>query len=75
MPYDSVPPLKEIYSTNPIFKEDVVIGDRDEEFGLIEVGDDVTPRYPKGGGGYEDVTISKRYRRYYCVYDETSYFY
>ena len=35
------------------------IGDRDEECGLLEVGEDVTPRDPKGVGGYEDVKFSK----------------
>ena len=26
---------------------------------MLKVGDDVTPRDPKGGGGYEDIKISK----------------
>ena len=32
--------------------------DRDEECGVLKVGDDVTPRDPKGGGGYELIDIS-----------------
>ena len=47
-----------------IFKEAGAIVDRDEECGLLEVGEDVIPRDPKGEGGYEDAKISKRYMRY-----------
>ena len=42
---------------------------------MIEVGDDVTSRYPKGGVDYEDVIISKISRRYFCVHEETDYGY
>ena len=40
---------------------------------MLEVGDDITPRYPKGGGGYEDINISNISWRYYCVHEDTSY--
>ena len=66
--YDYVPPLKEIYRTNYIYLGRA-IGDRDEECGVLKVGDDVTPIYPKGEGGYEDIKISKCYGRYCCVYE------
>ena len=69
VPYDFVPPLKDIYSTTHIFKEDGYIGDRDEECGLLKVGEDVTPRDPKGEGGYEDIKFSKSSGRYYCVHE------
>ena len=40
---------------------------------MIEVGDDVTPIDPRWEGGYEDVKISKRDRRYYFVHVDTRY--
>ena len=40
------------------FLESRNIGDRNEECGVLKVRDDVTPRYPKGEGGSEDVNIS-----------------
>ena len=43
--------------------------------GLVKVGDNVTPRYLKGEGGYEDIIISKCSGRYYCVHEGNSYCY
>ena len=42
---------------------------------MLEVEDNVTPRYHKGEGGYEDVKTSKRYWSYCCVHEDTSYSY
>ena len=73
MPYDFVPPLKDIYRTTPLLLGTQSIGDRDEECGMLKVGDNVTPRDPKGEGGCEGVKISKIYRRYYFVHEKTRY--
>ena len=59
MTYNSVPPLEDVYCATPIFKISRSIGCRDEEYGVLKVGEDVTPIDPKWGGGYEDVKISK----------------
>ena len=40
---------------------------------MIKVGENVTPRDPKGEGGYEDIKILKCSGRYYCVHEENSY--
>ena len=59
MPYDFLPPLKDIYRTIHIFLGILAIGYRDEEYGLLYVEDYVIPRYPKGKWGYEEVGSSK----------------
>ena len=42
---------------------------------MLGVGYNITPRDPKGEGGYEDIKFSKCSGRYYCVHEETGYFY
>ena len=42
---------------------------------MLKVEDDVTTIDSKGGGGYEDVNFLKNSVRYYCVHEETSYYY
>ena len=73
MPYNFVPPLGRFPALLIYFWESGAIGDIDEEYGLLDVGDNVTPRDPKEEEGYEDVKIPKFFRRYYCVHEETSY--
>ena len=73
VPYYFVPPLKEVYCTTPIFLGIRSRWGGDEYYGLFYVGYYVTPRYPKGKGGYEDIYFSKIYHRDYNLHEAPNY--
>ena len=40
---------------------------------IFQVGDYVTPRDPKGGGGYENIKVSTADCRDFSVHEKTNY--